>query len=320
MKKIFTIVSVIALSATAINAQRAISGQISGKSIAITPSYDKADTSVVLTPGISDPTSGCDTLTVYGTNGGGAVTGFNEYGDLEKAAIFNGTGNVIAVVAQVAAAVSNTGFETTPFAAKIYSVNLADSSFTQLGISAGIPVSAIDDSTGNPTIWPLSATLPGGVFAASVEVGNYGTSSLNAGLAIYSTKEDCGNGDLAWERWSDDTWIPLSLAWPVELEVAIGVVISDFASNPDNDLITGMTLYPNPVENQFNIGYTNKVSGNVNIAIIDAAGRTVRTINEGNKAAGTYVSTIQTEGMASGLYVYRITVGGKQAQGKFMVK
>lgn len=320
MKRLFTLVSVLAVTATATYAQRAISGEISGKSRAMSTTQDKADTTVLLTPAFANPVAGCDTLTLYGTNGGGVVTGFNEYGDLEKAAIFSGSGSVIAVFAQVGAAVSNTGFEDTPFAAKIYSVNLSDSSFTQLGVSTGIPVSTIDDSSGTPTIWPLTATLTGGVFAASIEVGNYGSNSLNAGLAILGTKEDCGNGDLAFEKWNDDTWHALSVAWPIELELSIGVAVTGFASNPDVELISGMTLFPNPVEDQFNLAYTSAVSGNVRIDIIDATGRTIQVVNDGYKTAGTYNTNIQTQNLAAGLYTYRLTMGGKQAQGKFIVK
>lgn len=320
MKKLFTIVSVLAVSATATYAQRAISGEIPGKARAMSTSYDKADTTVLQTPAFANPVAGCDTLTLYGTNGGGIVTGFNEYGDLEKAALFSGSGSVIAVFAQVGVAGSNAGFETTPFAAKIYSVNLTDSTFSQLGVSVGIPVSTIDDSTGAPTVWPVTATLPGGNFAAAIEVGNYGAGTLNAGLGILGTKEDCGNGDLSWEKWSDDSWHAMSVAWPIELEMSIGVAVTGFASNPDVDLISGMALYPNPVEDQFNLTYTSAVSGNVRVDIIDATGRTIQVVNDGYKNAGTYITNVQTQNLAAGLYTYRLTMGGKQAQGKFIVK
>lgn len=320
MKKLFTIVSVLAVSATVSYAQRTVAGEMTGKARPNTLLLDKADTTVLFTPGIANPTpGGCDTLAVYTTNGGGSVTGFNEYGDLEKAAIFGGSGNVIAVVAQVAFAASNPGFEMAPLAAKIYSVNMADSSFTQLGVSPGIPVSSIDDSSGVPTVWPVTAAV-NGTFAASVEVGVYGDSTIDAGIFIFSTREDCGNGDLLWEKFNNGTWVPVSLSWPIEIEVAIGVAITGYASNPDVDLISGMTLFPNPVEDQFNLAYTSAVSGNVRIDLIDATGRTIQVVNDGYKTAGTYTTNIQTQNLAAGLYTYRLTMGGKQAQGKFMVK
>lgn len=318
MKKLFTILSVVAVTATVANAQRAIVGEMPGVAKPNMIMSNKADTTILLTPGIANPGAGCDTLTIYLTQQQGTVTGFNEYGDLEKAAVFSGTGTVIAVFAQVGFA---GGSPTADFAAKIYSKN--GSTFTELSASTAIPVSAIDDSTGVPTIWPVSATVSGN-FAVAVEVAQYNGNTLEGGLAILGTKQNCGDGALAWEKLNDGTWqsidAPGPNGWNLELEIAIGAAITGFASNPDVDLISGTSLYPNPVEDQFVLAYTSKVDGNVRVDIIDAAGRTVKMVNDGYKTAGTYMTTVNTNEMASGLYTYRITVGGKQAQGKFMVK
>lgn len=322
MKKLFTILSVVAVSATATYAQRAVVGEMAGVAKPNMMMLDKADTSIVQTPGIGNPSAGCDTLTIYTTNGGGAVTGFNEYGDMEKAAVFSGSGTVIAVFAQVGFA-GNAPGENGDFAAKIYSKSGA--TFTQLAISPAIPATAIDDSTGTPTVWPVSATVSGS-FAAGVEVAQYDMTdtTLEAGLFIYGTKQNCGDGAFGWEKTLSGTWqsfdAPGPNGWAIELEVAIGVAITGFSSNPESELISGTSLYPNPVEDQFSLAYTSKVDGNVRVDIIDAAGRTVKMVNDGYKPAGTYMTNVNTDGMASGLYTYRLTVGGKQAQGKFMVK
>jgi len=322
MKKVFTIAAFIAVSATATFAQRVVGAEVPGKAIAKPVMMDKADTTLLFTAGISNPTgAGCDSLTVYGIpNNGGYVTGFNQYGDLQKAAVFTGSGSVLAVVAQVAGKAAAPGFENADFAATISTVNLTDSSFTTVGTSVAVPLAAIDDSTGGFTIWPMTAPAAvSGTWAASVEVGQYSPTSIEAGIILFGTREDCGNGDLAWEQFNDGTWVPMSVSWPIEIEVAIGVAVSNFASNPESDLISGVLLFPNPVQDQFNLTYTSAVSGSVRIDIIDATGRVVKVVSEGSKAAGTYVSTISTGEFASGFYTYRITMGGKQAQGKFMV-
>jgi hypothetical protein len=324
MKKIFTLTAVLAAGVFAANAQKVagdISTEIAPKGF--TGNVNKADTTVLIPSSFNNP--GCDTLVVYTVpNNGGFVSGFNQYGDLEKAQLYFGSGQVLGVFASVAGKVADTGFENEPFAGKVYSVS--GTTFTQLG-SATINFGDIDTTASGPipglNFWGFTTPVAvSGSWVASIEVGKYSTTAVQAGLVIYSNNIGCGN-NRAWEKFNDGSWIAFTDAtnsWGIDLDMVIGAFVVNFATNVEADLISGVAVFPNPVENQFNLAYNTKVGGKVNIEVIDATGRVIRVINEGSKAAGTYVSTIEFDGMASGLYTYRLTVGANQTTGKFIVK
>ncbi len=324
MKKIFTLTAVLAAGVFAVNAQK-VNGGISSEFApkVLSGNTNKADTTVLI-PG-SFTNAGCDTLRVYTVpNNGGFVTGFNQYGDLEKAQLYFGSGQVLGVFAGIAGKAADTGFENEPFAGKVYSVS--GTTFTQLG-SATINFGDIDTSASGPipglNFWGFTTPVSvSGSWVAAVEVGKYSTTAVQAGTIVYSNDIGCGS-NRAWEKWNDGTWYPFTDAtsgWGIDLDMVIGAFVVNFATNVEADLISGVAVFPNPVENQFNLAYNSKVGGKVSIEVIDATGRVIRVINEGSKAAGTYVSTIDFDGMASGLYTYRLTVGATQTTGKFIVK
>jgi hypothetical protein len=323
MKKIFTLIAVFAAGTFVANAQRAVGGI----STEFTPkpfsaNVDKADTTVVVPESFN--ISGCDTLTVYTVqNNGGYVSGFNTYGDTEKAQLNFGSGQVFGVFASIAGKAAAAGFETSTFAGKVYSVS--GTTFTQLG-SANLNFADIDTSAAGPipgfNFWQFASPVAvSGGWVASIEVGKYGATSVDAGLVIYSNEDGCGN-NRAWELWEDGTWHSFTEIdnWELDLDMLIGAFVIDFATNTEADLFSGVAVFPNPVVNQFSLAYHTKVSGAATVEVIDAAGRVIRVINEGTKAAGSYVSTIDFEGMSSGLYTYRLTVGKNQTTGKFIVK
>jgi hypothetical protein len=323
MKKIFTLIAVISAGAFAANAQRAVGGistEFAPKSFS--GNVNKADTTVVAPESFN--VTGCDTLIVYTVpQNGGFVTGFNQYADLEKAQLNFGSGQVLGVFASIAGKAAAPGFETSTFAGKVYSVS--GTTFTELG-SANINFADIDTTAAGPipgfNFWQFASPVAvSGGWVASIEVGKYGATSVDAGLVIYSNFVDCGN-DRAWEKWDDGSWHSFTEAgnWEIDLDMLIGAFVVDFASNTEADLISGVAVFPNPVDDRFNLAYNTKVSGAVSVEVIDATGRVIRVLNEGTKAAGTYVSAIEFDGMSSGLYTYRLTVGANQTTGKFIVK
>lgn len=82
---------------------------------------------------------------------------------------------------------------------------------------------------------------------------------------------------------------------------------------------SGLGVYPNPANNSADVNYTMSESGDVNIALFDAAGRQVAELVNGAKAAGTYRATLNTAELAEGTYVLRMQTGNAITNRKLII-
>jgi hypothetical protein len=57
------------------------------------------------------------------------------------------------------------------------------------------------------------------------------------------------------------------------------------------------------------VNYTLAEESNVDIRLIDVAGRDVAVISQGAQAAGTYRETMNTANLPNGVYIVRMQVG-----------
>jgi serine protease len=79
-----------------------------------------------------------------------------------------------------------------------------------------------------------------------------------------------------------------------------------------NSIVTdnsGFTVYPNPANATTEIGYTLAEESNVDIRLVDVAGRDVAVLAQGAQAAGTYRETLNTANLPDGAYIVRMQVG-----------
>lgn len=72
---------------------------------------------------------------------------------------------------------------------------------------------------------------------------------------------------------------------------------------------SGINVYPNPANASTELSYTLTEGGNADIRVLDAAGREVSVIAQGNHAPGTYRATLNTAEFAEGVYIIRMQTG-----------
>lgn len=71
--------------------------------------------------------------------------------------------------------------------------------------------------------------------------------------------------------------------------------------------LTLMQSIPNPGREMVEIGYRTPQRGMVQLALFDAAGREVRTLESGVRDAGERTVRVNVSGLPAGIYVYRLT-------------
>lgn len=68
-------------------------------------------------------------------------------------------------------------------------------------------------------------------------------------------------------------------------------------------------VYPNPANTSTEIAYTLNEESNVDIRLMDVAGREVAQISQGAQGAGTYRETMNTAALPEGVYIVRMQIG-----------
>ncbi len=90
---------------------------------------------------------------------------------------------------------------------------------------------------------------------------------------------------------------------------------------PTTAVPTGYSLsapYPNPFNPSMSISFSVPVTGNVNVTVYDALGRSVTTLVDGKRIAGSYSLKWHPENVSSGLYLIRMTAGNQTITKKAM--
>ncbi len=87
----------------------------------------------------------------------------------------------------------------------------------------------------------------------------------------------------------------------------------------DNGVIDGLSLYPNPADNEVNLRFNVNAAETAYVQIMDITGKIVQT-SVVNALEGTNLVVIGTESLASGSYFLNLHVGGAQKNLQFVVK
>lgn len=296
--------------------------------------YDKVDT--VLVPS-SYANTNCQNLSIYTfTNQGqpaGFIFGFNAFLDYSKGYLFNAYGDVDEVFAPIAAKILVDTLTGGQFHARIYSVNMSDSSVTLLGVSDPITYANIDTSVvgGIPAMNAFTFSSPvtvNGYFLAMIDA--YSWADTASGIVLYANGATCGTGD-TWESWltqaSDTAFVPTNQTWnsngqPLNADVFMGVSIlnATLPLSTDKHETLNASTYPVPANNVVNISYNLSSAADVNLVVTNVQGQVIDARNEGLRGSGANLATLDVHNWASGIYFYTLKAGAGQVTGKIVVE
>ncbi|HEX9950266.1 MAG TPA: T9SS type A sorting domain-containing protein [Rubricoccaceae bacterium] len=72
-----------------------------------------------------------------------------------------------------------------------------------------------------------------------------------------------------------------------------------------------MRAVPNPSRNATTLAFHLDAAGPVRLTLIDALGRTVAVLHDGELAAGEQTARVDTSRLPAGVYVARLDAGGR---------
>lgn len=335
MKKIYTILAAFAVVLSA-NAQgRLVSGSISVSNAGI-PAVSAGRTVTDTIFNASDYNASATGVTIYSSGNGGYVCGNNGYGDKAKVQAFTNTIGSIAVEGAIIwfGAKEHDGTATvSKIMVREYSLTGAGTSTAGAVTNAPSTVNASLDvlfpmidtgtsfATGAMPYMFATPVLTGLDFGIGVDFTGLGAGDT-VGLVSW-TDGDAMGADMAWEKWSDNTWYTMFQAWPLDIDFFIWALIDDNPSGIEEGYINGVNLSqntPNPAVNNTVISYNlENNTNNVSLMIFDVTGKMVKTFNEGNKPAGKYSVNVATADLTAGVYYYAITAGKGRIAKKMIV-
>jgi hypothetical protein len=88
----------------------------------------------------------------------------------------------------------------------------------------------------------------------------------------------------------------------------------------ENELTSGLNVYPNPASEKIELSYTLASSSPVTADIYDAKGSKVMSVNRGIQIAGAQKLAIDVRGLAAGTYSVKINAAGTSATSRFVKK
>lgn len=77
----------------------------------------------------------------------------------------------------------------------------------------------------------------------------------------------------------------------------------------ENNLVTGVNVYPNPMANQASVDFNLTSDNTVSMVLVNTVGQLVMTENLGNMSAGIHTYQMDASSLSNGLYFLNITVG-----------
>ena len=86
----------------------------------------------------------------------------------------------------------------------------------------------------------------------------------------------------------------------------------------ENGVTLGQNI-PNPATSTTKVNYSLETATTVSFDIIDITGKTVMTINEGNRVAGEHNVVINTAALAKGVYYYTLTANANKLTKKMVI-
>lgn len=265
----------------------------------------------------------CD-LALFGAEGGGFVAGNNQFGDLEKAQLFEGTGGGSVSEFLIFAAAKNVGGNGNVLGVIYAADGTNGAPGTVLGTSAPVAMSAIDTS-GNLTSFSFpSPVTVGDNFFCSVVLSQ----TMGDTIGMITTVDSCTAGANtsanAWELFGDGrTWAPFDAAssWGLVVDLAIFAILegppNTSVDETSDQIPTSFGLdqnYPNPFNPSTTIQFDLPRQSEVTLSIYNINGQLVRTVLDGKFNAGRH--SVLWDGRdergrqaTTGFYVTRMKAG-----------
>ncbi len=95
---------------------------------------------------------------------------------------------------------------------------------------------------------------------------------------------------------------------------------SKVANVVENEMVSGLNVYPNPATNNVNVNIELKNNSNVKLEIVDLTGKTVSSNTYSNVAAGSHSYDVNTTAISSGIYVINVITNGERISEKLVIR
>ncbi len=270
--------------------------------------------------------------TVYESPGSGYSSGNNQYGDKVKAQVFVIDSSFVLkeVLLWFGAKDANSGDSNSKLKVKLHNRDgIGTASGGDVDNAPGSRIDSAEVLVSDIDIAEFTTVLFNdlilyGDFAVSVDF-----SQLSSGdtLGLYTTADgDASVSERSWEKWMDDTWHTMYVAWDLNVDFAIWPVIDASTSGIEEEaFFEGIRMYqstPNPASSevviQFELQeYTEKLS----LEIYDVGGRRIKEVRQNDINAGQHKMTVDVMELSSGSYYYSIkTATGRITKKMLVVK
>lgn len=279
-----------------------------------------------------------DSLLFYGIqNFWGSVSGTNAFFDLEKAQYMRtGTDEPREIIEAWGFFALAIPAKDGDILAKVYTVDPSTGGpGVLLGTSLPVKTSevAIDSSAVVPT--PFTFETPVAVpdsFYLSFDIFDLYSESASDTVALFTTRDNCGFGDEAWELYFDGqttdlVWSTLEEDWGgLVTSFFVGAVLQEASPSSTIDPFTGIAGFrlqaaaPNPAYDHIRLGFTLPQAAAVQLEIFALDGRRLRRVDLGRQPAGDQQFTLTTTGWARGTYIYRMTAPQGQLVSRFTLQ
>ncbi len=344
MKK--TLLSILALSASAVFAQNATVGSIPAGAASLINGDKATNDTLFLEGGI------CSQQGIFYVSGFGgtssAPTATSQQGAIDMTEIAQGfthaSGGTVsggyAIIADKWVGPANGASST--FYLKIYEVS-AGKPTTLLGTSNPVSFANLDTTAANGVTFFTFATpvAVGTAFAAALTVtdGTATTDSLSLlasfpfngqaqGIAqIYG---DCAQGssyfkiaagaNTAWLSYKENvnSQAPTEYLDP-KLMLGLFLSVNDTVSIEKNETIS-YSIFPNPTSDVLNVQYSLTKEGTVSMNVTDLTGRVIRNIVKENQGTFQATEQINIAGLNAGIYLLTVNANGNTTTQKFIVR
>lgn len=264
------------------------------------------------------------TWTLYGSQGGGYISGTNGYGDLAKAQAYTPSNNPVYIddiIVYFGDIVNTSGNANSAVAFVIYDMdgpgvttggNVNNAPGTPL-VAGTIPVSQLI-TTGPMLIGMPSTTTITGPYAVGVD---FSLLSPGDSVGVVSTTDgDAGGAELSWEEWDTGAWHTLLEAWPIDIDlVLIPIECPQLPVGIETRVeLSDFSVFPNPANDVLNIFSDASPTKIMRLNIINATGQLISqtTVNSPKL-------TIDVAGLAGGIYFAQLASSEKTRTLKFII-
>jgi hypothetical protein len=278
---------------------------------------------------VADGSENCDTLdfplpgiyTYYLVVGNefGYVSGNNSYEDKAKANFFDNypTNSEIKGVLFDFAVARNLSGINPEITFAIWDNSGAQGTPGAIKASAEMSLSEIVQDVDNQLLTYVEFSAPllitGPFYAGVILPVNTGDT-----IALWTNTQGDVSAGKAWEQWSDNSWIPYSTSWELNIANGIHPVVCESSQDlKEFQILQDVSLYPNPASSSVSIRFTEILDQNVTLSIYNIMGvlMEARTIPAGHSP----VITFKLEGYSKGLYFMTIEINKQKTSKKIHI-